>query len=101
MRFLRAVTSAAVAALTLPLLTTAAPADATKSPTPADVHGFVAGMNTEYKARYLEPNAAEWVAETYITDDTQALTARANERWLQWLSTEIDQSRAYENVTGT
>jgi len=101
MRVFRAVTSAAIAALTIPLLTAAATKDTTKSPTPADVRAFVAGMNTEYKARYIEPNAAEWVAETYITDDTQALTARANERWLQWLSDEIDRSRPYEKVAGT
>ena len=101
MRVFRAVTSAAIAALTIPLLTAAATKDTTKSPTPADVRTFVAGMNTEYKARYIEPNAAEWVAETYITDDTQALTARANERWLQWLSDEIDRSRPYEKVAGT
>ena len=101
MRVFRAVISAAIAALTIPLLTAAATKDTTKSPTPADVRAFVAGMNTEYKARYIEPNAAEWVAETYITDDTQALTARANERWLQWLSDEIDRSRPYEKVAGT
>ena len=101
MRVFRAVTSAAIAALTIPLLTAAATKDTTKSPTPADVRAFVADMNTEYKARYIEPNAAEWVAETYITDDTQALTARANERWLQWLSDEIDRSRPYEKVAGT
>ena len=101
MRVFRAVTSAAIAALTIPLLTAAATKDTTKSPTPADVRAFVAGRNTEDKARYIEPNAAEWVAETYITDDTQALTARANERWLQWLSDEIDRSRPYEKVAGT
>ena len=72
-----------------------------KAATPAEVSAFVASMNADYKARYIEPNAAEWVAETYITDDTQMLTARANERWLQWLSAEIDASRAYENVAGT
>lgn len=68
--------------------------------TAADAQRFVETMNTDYKARYVEPNAAEWIAETYITDDTQMLTARANERWLQWLSQEIEQSRAYEHTAG-
>ena len=99
MHVLRVVlTSAVLAALAAPLLA-AAPKSATKA-TPAEAHGFVEQMNADYKARYIEPNAAEWVAETYITDDTQALTARANERWLQWLSDEVDKSRAYENVPG-
>ncbi|HSS05600.1 MAG TPA: M2 family metallopeptidase, partial [Rhodanobacteraceae bacterium] len=93
-------TSAILATLTVPLVAGAAPKGTTKA-TPAEAHGFVEKMNADYKARYIEPNAAEWVAETYITDDTQALTARANERWLQWLSDEIDRSRPYEKVAGT
>ncbi|HEV7489666.1 MAG TPA: M2 family metallopeptidase [Rhodanobacteraceae bacterium] len=102
MRVLLLVLRAAVLALlTVPAWAATPAAKPAKAATPADVHAFVEQMNADYKARYLEPNAAEWVAETYITDDTQMLTARANERWLQWLSTEIDQSRAYEHVTGT
>ncbi len=102
MRSIRvALTAAILAALTMPLLAAAPKNEKTKAPTPADVHAFVGAMNTEYKQRYIEPNAAEWVAETYITDDTEMLTARANERWLQWLSTEIDKAAPYVNVAGT
>jgi len=88
------------AAIVASLATAATPKKPAKSaaPSAADVHAFVEEMNTDYRAHYMEPNAAEWVAETYITDDTQALTARANERWLQWLSAEVDKSRAFENV---
>lgn len=90
----------ALALCTLPLAATAAaPADA-KTPTAADAHTFVEKMNADFKARYVEPNAAEWVAETYITDDTQLLTARANERWLQWLSDEVERARAFEHAPG-
>jgi peptidyl-dipeptidase A len=92
--------AAMLAILTGPLASAAAPKKAAKPPTAADAHQFVEQMNTDYKSRYIEPNAAEWVAQTYITDETQALTARANERWLQWLSEEIDKSRPYENVKG-
>ena len=73
---------------------------AAAAPTAADVHAFVEQMNADYKAHYIEPNAAEWVAETYITDDTEMLTARANERWLQWLSAEIEKARAFDKVPG-
>src|SRR5689334_4614376 len=98
MRSIRVALSAAIlAALTMPLFA-AAP---NKVKTAADVHAFLGAMNTDYKARYIEPNAAEWVAETYITDDTEMLTARANERWLQWLSAEIDAAAPYANVAGT
>ena len=47
---------------------TAAPAKkAAKSapPSAADAHAFVETMNADYRARYMEPNAAEWVAEGY------------------------------------
>ena len=102
MRSIRVALSAAIlAALTMPLLAATPAGEKANAPTASDVHAFVATMNTDYKKRYIEPNAAEWVAETYITDDTEMLTARANERWLQWLSAEIDKAAPYANVAGT
>jgi len=94
------VSLAVLAILSAPFAFAAAPKKAVKPPSAADAHQFVEQMNVDYKSRYIEPNAAEWVAQTYITDETQALTARANERWLQWLSDEIEKSRPYENVKG-
>jgi peptidyl-dipeptidase A len=94
-----ALSASILAAAAMPLA--AAPANEKKPPTAADVHAFVGAMNAEYKERYIEPNAAEWVAETYITDDTEMLTARANERWLSWLSAEIDKAAPYVDIPGT
>jgi peptidyl-dipeptidase A len=90
-------------ALVLATASTAASAAKTKrakAATPADAHAFVEKMNAEYKAQYLVASAAEWVAETYITDDTQMLTARANEAMLKWLSAKVDESRRFEKVAG-
>jgi len=100
MRLFHASLAAAIlAAVAVPLALSAAPKKTTTKPaTAADAHAFVEQMNKDYRTRYLEPNGAEWVAETYITDDTQALTARANERWLQWLSNEVEAARAFESV---
>ena len=99
MRMSRASLSVAILAfVAAPLAAAATPKKAAKTPSAADAHAFVEQMNADYRSRYTEPTAAEWIAETYITDDTQALTARANERWLQWLSDEIEKSRPYENV---
>jgi len=80
--------------------TLAAPMTLAADPAPdkASGHAFVESMNAGLEARYVEPTAAEWVAETYITDDSQMLTARANERWLKWLSDEIDQARRFDGV---
>lgn len=71
-----------------------------QTPSAADAHAFVVSLNADYKAHYVEPSAAEWIAETDITDDTQMLTARANERWLQWLSAQVEAARKFENVPG-
>ena len=57
-------------------------------------------MNAGFKAEYVAPNAADWVAQTYITDDTQMLTARANEGLLKWLAAQIEQARAFGDVAG-
>ena len=43
---------------------------------------FVARLNKEFADIALEYNAAGWTQATYITVDTQLLSARANERYL-------------------
>ena len=94
---------ASLVGLSLALLSPALPAAGKAprvppAPTAADAHAFVEKMNAEYKAQYLAANAAEWVAETYITGDTEMLTARANEAMLKWLSVKIDESRRFDHV---
>jgi peptidyl-dipeptidase A len=96
-----AIAASLLAATAITATPSAHAADAKKASSAADVHTFVERMNADYKVRAIEPAAAEWVAETYITDDTEMLTARANERWLKWLSDEIESSRPYEHVAGT
>lgn len=88
----------ALALIAGPLAATATSSTDAKAPSAADAHAFVEQMNADFKARYVEPNAAEWVAETYITGDTEMLTARANERWLKWLSDEVERARAFEQT---
>ncbi|MBA8885481.1 M2 family metallopeptidase [Dokdonella fugitiva] len=95
---------ASLVGLSLALLSPGLPAaekpKSPPAPTAADAHAFVEAMNAEYKAQYLVANAAEWVAETYITGDTEMLTARANETMLKWLSGKIDESRRFDHVAG-
>ena len=89
-----------VATLAVALLS---PAASAAEPTARDAraaHAFVERMNSGFKAEYLAPSAAEWVAQTYITDDTQMLTARANEGWLKWLAGQVEQARAFGDVEG-
>ena len=42
-----------------------------------------------------EKSAAEWVQATYINEDTQKLTAKAAERYLEYFSRAVEQSKRY------
>ncbi len=67
--------------------------DAAPSGTKADQ--FVARVNAEYKAMYPDMTAAQWLSVTHINDDSQALAAKANERFLANLNRWIDESKRY------
>jgi len=68
--------------------------------TAADAHAFVERMNGEYRVEYAEAAQADWVAQTYIIDDTQAINARATERWLKWLAGQIEAARGFGEAKG-
>jgi peptidyl-dipeptidase A len=57
---------------------------------------FVARLNKEVGEIALELNAAGWTQATYITVDTQLLSARANERFLAAFSRWIDEAKQFE-----
>ena len=70
-----------------------APASAptANSPTAADADAFIAKYNDEYRKMYPDIVAAQWVQSNFITDDTQLLASRANERSLGFAA-EISQA---------
>jgi peptidyl-dipeptidase A len=76
---------------------TAATGSAMRTP-PADetADQFVARINEEFKELYVELSAAQWMSATHISEDTQALAAKANERWLTQLNAWIEQARRFE-----
>lgn len=45
--------------------------------TPADADAFVAKAEASFEKSIIEAGQADWVYQTYITQDTEALTARA------------------------
>ncbi len=57
---------------------------------------FIARVNDEFRAMYAELSAAQWISSTYITDDSEMIAAKANERWLTQLNGWIEQARQYE-----
>jgi peptidyl-dipeptidase A len=69
-------------------------------PTAADAVQFVDKVNAQFKAAYPETNAAGWVSETFINDDTQLLNAKANERALALQSQLIEESKKFSGLGG-
>ncbi len=61
---------------------TAAPAAApvAAGPTVADAEKFVAEAEAELERLVIEASRADWIANTHITEDTEALTAKASEK---------------------
>ena len=57
---------------------------------------FIARVNQEYRDSYTELSAAQWISSTYITDDSEFIAAKANERWLTQLNGWIGQARRLE-----
>ena len=57
---------------------------------------FVARINAELKAMYPEITVPQWLAATYIGEDTQLIAAKSNERYLTLLNQWIEQAKQYE-----
>jgi len=57
---------------------------------------FIARVNDEYRKMYPEMTAAQWLSSTYINDDSQLLSAKANERYLAQLNNWIEQAKRFE-----
>ena len=73
----------------------AAPAPAVDA---AQADAFIAGVNADLRKKLPYLSAAQWTQATYITDDTQMLASTANEQWLEYLSTTLQQSKPFTGV---
>lgn len=61
----------------------------------ADAGALVKRLNDEFRAAFPETAAAQWIASTYINQDSQLVASRANERYLAWLSEANAQARRH------
>jgi peptidyl-dipeptidase A len=66
---------------------------------PESAANFVVRLNSELTDLGKEVSAAGWVQQTYITPDTELLNARANERYLEYFSKAVEESKRYEGQT--
>ncbi|SEL33123.1 peptidyl-dipeptidase A [Roseateles sp. YR242] len=77
-RWSRVATAAVLSCCTL-----GATAFAKTTPTAQDAERFVKGAEARLEALQIKAQRAEWVTENFITDDTQQITAEANEELLR------------------
>ncbi len=70
--------------------------DNTKPATMESADEFVARVNKELYELSVEGAEASWVQSTFITKDTQAISARANERGLAYFSKAVKEANAYD-----
>ncbi|AVP96999.1 peptidase M20 [Ahniella affigens] len=67
-------------------------------PTSADADEFVSELNAKIKKDYPEAAAAQWLSVTHISDDTQLLAAKINERSLGDLKKAIEDSARFDAI---
>jgi peptidyl-dipeptidase A len=65
---------------------------------PESADEFVARVNRELTELAQEAQAAGFTQDTFITLDTQLLNAKANERYLAYLSRAVAQARRYDGT---
>ena len=71
---------------------------ATVKPTAAEAKAFVAKVNDDLKRLYAEAARADWIKNTYITDDTEALSAQAAEKLMLFQSAVIKEAARFDGV---
>jgi peptidyl-dipeptidase A len=69
-------------------------------PTAAEADKFIAGINDDLRKLLPYQSAAGWVQQTYITDDTQAINARATEELLAYQAKKLQEARQFNQTEG-
>ena len=67
--------------------------------TPEEAQAFAAKVNRDLKLLWTKASTADWIKNTYITDDTERIAAWANEDVLAYLSQSIKESTRYQGLT--
>jgi len=68
-------------------------------PTVAEARAFIDKVETELLAASTEASRAAWVQATFITDDTEALAAKADERLLTKTNEFVIGARRFDGLT--
>jgi peptidyl-dipeptidase A len=97
-----------VRSLVLAVLAAARPAAGESAPppavppapaAPADAKAFVAQVNAELKRLWSRSSTADWIRQTYITDDSERLAASLNEDAMAYLAEATRASTRFRSET--
>jgi peptidyl-dipeptidase A len=67
-------------------------------PSVDEARAFVAGVDRDLTKLWVSSSRASWVAQNFITDDTEALSAAAEEASMEYLSRTIKASTRFDGV---
>ena len=73
-----------------------AQASSRKQSSPTDIQKFLDAAEARLNQLNVKANRAGWVQETYITDDTEAISAAANENMLAAISEFAAEAKRFE-----
>src|SRR3954469_21230407 len=73
---------------------------AAQAAAPDDAKAFIAKVNTDLKKLTVESGTADWIKNTYITDDTERNAAAANDRLLAYGTEAVKSARAFKDLPG-
>jgi len=74
--------------------------DPTKiDPTVSEAAAFMTAFEAELLDLWIASSRAGWVQSTYITDDTEALAARASEAVMEFVSRKAGEAKRFEGLT--
>jgi len=74
------------------------PAHSQTAPTIAEAQAFMSNAEAELLKLNVMAQRAEWVAETYITGDTEILTAAANEQLIKRTTELVNEGKRFESL---
>ncbi|HET8542488.1 MAG TPA: M2 family metallopeptidase [Anaeromyxobacter sp.] len=90
-------------AAAVPATPAAAPAPAAPAvpgpPTAADAKAFVAQVNDDLKRLTVRSATAEWIKQTYITDDTERISAAMTEDLMAYMSRIVPEAARFDGVS--
>lgn len=66
----------------------------------ADADKFVAGLNDDLRKLLPYLNSAQWLQATYITPDSQMISAKANEEYLAYTAKKIQEAKKFQDTAG-